>query len=186
MSDRLPCVLLQDRQSQGADYCERERRLEERAAAAEQQVASLQALLQGTNSRQQGSAGMGQSCCSMVCLVLPAGMVKPHLTSATSSFVRCDPVTRFQGCTDLKCLDCREPGTVCNHACKIVLLSTSIQASAAVIEELMASCNGVAWLAFLSGFQQTSPGRNSNDLSDAMAIAHTLKYIPTHAMHKHL
>ena len=57
-------MLLQDRQSQGADYCERERRLEERAAGAEQQVASLQALLQGTNSRPQDFAGMRQSFCS--------------------------------------------------------------------------------------------------------------------------
>ena len=64
MSDRLPRVLLQDRQSQGADYCERERRLEERAAGAEQQVASLQALLQGTNSKLKDPAGMGHSFCS--------------------------------------------------------------------------------------------------------------------------
>ncbi|DBA70188.1 TPA: hypothetical protein ACH3X2_012232 [Trebouxia sp. C0005] len=54
---RLRQKFEQDRQSQGADYCERERQWEERAAAAEQQVASLQALLQGTNSRPQDSAG---------------------------------------------------------------------------------------------------------------------------------
>jgi len=44
-----------------ADYCERERQWAERVAAAEQQVASLQALLQGTNSSQQDCAGMGQN-----------------------------------------------------------------------------------------------------------------------------
>lgn len=43
-----------------ADYCERERQLSERVAAAKQLVASLQALLQDINSRQQDCAGIGQ------------------------------------------------------------------------------------------------------------------------------
>ena len=38
---------------------------------------------------------------------LSTGMVNPHLTCATSFVDRCDPVTRFQGCMGLKCLDCR-------------------------------------------------------------------------------
>ena len=80
-------------------------------------------------------------------------MANLHLTCATSFVDRCDPVTRFQGCMGLKGLDCREPGTICNHACKTVLLSTSRHADAAVMEELMASRDAVARLAFLSGFQ---------------------------------
>ncbi|DBB11555.1 TPA: hypothetical protein ACH3X3_006951 [Trebouxia sp. C0006] len=45
------------RAGKAADYCERERQLSERVAAAKQLVASLQALLQDINSRQQDCAG---------------------------------------------------------------------------------------------------------------------------------
>jgi hypothetical protein len=62
LPDRLPCMLLQERQRQQAEYSEREGQLAERLTAAEQVVSSLETQLLGRKHGQlQHPAGKTHS-----------------------------------------------------------------------------------------------------------------------------
>lgn len=76
-------------------------------------------------------------------------MLNLHVASATRSFVRCDPVTRYQGCMEFNAWIGESLVLYANmHArlpCRQLLDRHQL------IKELVALCNAVARLAFLSG-----------------------------------